>query len=148
MPQRATSTQVPAAATARDALVPAHRAEELDDGTLVAMLTAVRKHEIGIAVGAAGPIVLACGLLYVAGTLGIAVPGLVLAASLALTWAMVPVVLVASRRAFLSECASLGIAKALAARLHWRVLRSELRLEKHRPQRERDRELATRLLSP
>lgn len=148
MHRPATSTHIPDAGPAGDALVATERRDDIDAETLRSILAAVGRHQIGVVVGTAVPPVLGCVLLYLAGTAGYAIPTAALMAALVLAIGTLPITLGARRRAFLVECTSVGISERLAKRLYWRVARSELRFERGtRSQDEADRLVVTRVLS-
>lgn len=132
------SVTVPARVEAHDAPT---LDEELDEATALAAVQALRKHEIGVAIGAVGPLVVGLALLVLAGAGGWAVPTSVLLASLLVACASVPALLIASRRAFLAECASLGVPAPAAKRLYGRVRGADFKLDR-RSQSDRDRALA------
>ena len=146
-----TSMAVPFSSEARPidpatALVHAREADEIDEDTARAALAAMRKHEIGVAIGGIAPALIGLVLLRL-GAEGLGIPWQALVATMLVCVAAVPVVITSSRRAFLAECASLGVSPKSAKAFYRRVLRAQVRLEKG-TQTSRDRALASSLREP
>ena len=134
------------------------RPEDVDAETLISVLAAMRRHEIGVAVGAMVPPLLGIVLLYLGGEVGLAVPPALLAGVFALSLVTGPLVLWSSRRAFIAECVSLGLSPALAKRLFLKLTHAQARFEAPKGWRSkasaaerqevRDRERAALMLTP
>jgi hypothetical protein len=140
--------RIPDGALVPTALATTESVEDVDAETMISVLAAMRRHEIGVAVGAAIPPLLGCVLLYLGGEVGVAVPAALLAGVGALSIATVPLLIWWTRRAFIAECVSLGLSPALAKRLHRRSALAAFKFEREQRQEDRDRARAALLLTP
>jgi hypothetical protein len=130
MPQPTTPTHFADSGPVAEALAVIERLDEIDPETISTILATMRRYQVGLTVGQAVPPVTACVLLYLAGTVGLAIPTPLLIGLLILSIGILPLTFEVQRRAFLAECMSLGLSKPLAKRLYSRLVRSSLRFQR------------------
>jgi hypothetical protein len=99
----------------------------LDAPTLAALRHAHQRHGVAIAIGTAGPVGLGLLLLLLANTGVVAVPLAALVATCAMAVVAAPFALAMDRRAFVAECASLGLSSSRAKQLYAQHRREQRR---------------------
>lgn len=102
----------------------------LDEATALALRQAHQRHGVAIAIGTMGPLALGVGLLLLANAGVVAVPPVALVATLVMGILSAPVALAMDRRAFLAECASLGVSSSQARQLYAHHRREQRRLKR------------------
>ena len=103
--------------------------DALDSATTEALMRAYRRHSVAIAIGTAAPMALGVVLLLAANA-GVPVPSQALVATFVMGLVAAPFAMVMDRRAFLAECASLGLSSSRAKEMYTRHLREQLRFSR------------------
>ena len=101
----------------------------LDTATTEALQQAHQRHGRAIAIGTMGPLTLGIGLLLLANAGVVAVPAGALVATLVMGVLAGPLAYAMDRRAFLAECASLGVSSTRAKQLYAQHRREQRRLK-------------------